>query len=278
MMQADSIISESVTEEIRQNGHLTIRFSPDDFSLLVSNASYRPVLLKRYSPDQGVPQNLYPSECERVLEEMGLLEFSGETVLIFDSPAVTLVPGQFFDPASDRTLLEHAAPVGPSDMVRHRTLRDRDLILLFSLPGELESLRQKLPEGTKIIPTSECLVSLSDQVKASDHQRGFIMAEVQNRTLDLLVIKGDQIRLLNRYGLNDPSDFIYHALNTARQLDMDRETTPLYLSGIIHEEHELFGLIGKYIRRVLTTPYYLEQLSRPMTLRYMTLSEGSKCA
>ncbi len=277
-MQADSVISDTITEKIRQNGHRSIRFSPDGFSLLISDASYKPVLLKRYTFDQEVPQNLYPSECERILDESGLLNFSGESVLILDSRAMTLIPGQFFDPAHDRALLEHAAAVDPSDLVQYRNLRERDLTLLFSLPGELESLRQRLHEETKIIPTSECLVSLSDQVKASDHQRGFLMAEVQHRTLDLLVIKGDQIQLLNRYDLNDPSDFIYHTLNTARQLEMDRETTPVYLSGIVHEEHELFGLLGKYIRRVLTTPYYLEELSRPLTLQYMTLSEGSKCA
>ncbi len=39
---------------------------------------------------------------------------------------------------------------------------------------------------------------------------------------------------MNRYTLKDPSDFIYHTLNTLKQLDLDRETIPVYLSGIIH--------------------------------------------
>ncbi len=37
-------------------------------------------------------------------------------------------------------------------------------------------------------------------------------------------------------------------------------------------------LLGKYIRQVKTTPYYLEELSRTQMLRFMILSEGSKCA
>ena len=54
-------------------------------------------------------------------------------------------------------------------------------------------------------------------------------------SLDLLVIQEDGSGLLNRYTLKDPSDFIYHTLNTMKQLDLDRETIPVYLSGIVHE-------------------------------------------
>jgi hypothetical protein len=119
--------------------------------------------------------------------------------------------------------------------------------------------------------------SLADQVQASDHQRGFLLAEVQARTLYLLVIRGDHILLLNRYALREPTDFIYHCLNTMKQLDLSRENIPVYLSGVVHPDHELFGLLGKYVRHVKTTPYYLEELSKTEVLRSMILSEGSKC-
>ncbi len=277
-MQADSIISDTISEEIRKNGHRSIRFSPNGFSLLISDAGYRPVFLRRYSLDREVPRHLYPAECKRVLEEMDLIKFEGETVFVTDTGSLTLVPGQFTDASQSRELLDKAALLDPSDMILQRTIRGRDLILLYAVSDVLHAFSQELSSSGRIISSSECLVSLSDQVKASDHQRGFLMAEVQHQTLDLLAIREDQIQLLNRYDLKDPSDFIYHTLNTARQLEMDRETIPVYLSGIVHEEHELFGLLGKYIRQVKTTPYYLEELSRPMILQYMLLSEGSKCA
>ena len=152
------------------------------------------------------------------------------------------------------------------------------MFLLYSVPEAVGTLKNRFSGDVKIIHTSECLLSLSDQVKASDHQRGVILAEVQDYSLDLLVIQEDQVRLLNRYALKDPSDFIYHTLNTLKQIKLDRETLPIYLSGIVHEEHELFGLLGKYIRHVKVTPYYLEELSRSQMIRFMILSEGSKCA
>ncbi len=276
-MQADSIISNTISQDIRLKGHQSIRFAPDGFSVLVSDASYTPVYLKRYTYQQTVPPEELYAECSRILDESGLLSFEGETILILDSLSVTLVPNQFYNNDRSREMVAKVCPLDESDRVTDRIIRNRTGHLLFGIPGKIDELASRFTGEVKIIHTSECLISLSDQVKSSDHQRGVVMAEVQENTLDILVIREDQIKLLNRYTLNDPSDFIYHTLNTMKQLGLDRETIPVYLSGMIHKEHELYGLLGKYVRNVVNTPYYLEELTRENILRFMILSEGSKC-
>ena len=277
-MQLEGIISRSITQDIRLKGHQSIRFMPDGFSILVSDASFRPVFLQQYAYDPMVPAATFPGECRRILEELELLDFEGETVLIIDSVAFTVVPAQFFDDSHARPLLEKATFLEPHERVAHRFIRNRNLHVVFAYPESLDHLKEGIKGRAHVTHVAECLISLSDQVQASDHQRGFLLAEVQPRSLDLLVIKEDSIRLLNGYALKDPSDFIFHTLNTMKQLGLDRETIPVYLSGMIHQEHELFGLLGKYIRLVRTTPYYLETLTKAQVLRYMILSEGNKCA
>ena len=277
LMQVDSIISNTISQDIRQKGHQSIRFAPDGFSVLVTDASFRPVFLKQYIFDSSISSTLHPAECGRILEEAGLLSFEGESVLIVDSLAITSVPHQFFNEAQVRDILGKACTIDESDEVQHRFIKDRKMNLVFAVPEEVNTLKKRFSGSIQIIHSSECLISLADQVKASDHQRGIIMAEVQPFTLDILIIQGDRIRLLNRYPLKDPSDFIYHTLNTLKQLELDRESIPVYLSGVVHEEHELFGLLKKYVRFVRTTPYYMENLSRVDLLRLMILSEGSKC-
>lgn len=277
-MQADSIISNTITEDIRQKGHQTIRFSPDGFSILISDASYRPVLLKRYSYDPPVKDAVQSAECIRILKESDLFSFQGETVLIADSLNSTLIPQSYFNEKLERELLEHNAPLEPSDQIRNRLIRNRSLILLFAVPEGILDIESQFSGNVTLIHSSEALISLSDQVQASDHQRGMVLIDVQPQTLNVLVIREDKIRLLNKYMLDDPSEFIYHTLNTVKQLGLDRETIPVYLSGTVHEEHELFGLLGKYIRTIRTTPYYMEELSRMEVIRHMILSEASKCA
>jgi len=276
-MQSDSIISNTISQDIRLKGHQSIRFTPDGFSVLISDASYRPVVLRHYSFDSPVQADQLSKEYGRILEESELLTFEGETVLIVDSVALTVIPKSYFNEAQSRALLDKAARVRESDQVYHRYIKNRKFFLLYAVSEEIEALKNLFTAEVKIIHASECLLSLADQVKSSDHQRGVVVVDVQHHTLDILVIQEDQVQLLNRYALKDPSDFIYHTLNSMNQLDLDRESIPIYLSGIIHEEHELYGLLGKYLRKVHTTPYYLENLNRTQMLRFMILSEGSKC-
>ena len=276
-MQVDSVISNSITQDIRLKGHQSIRFAPDGFSVLISDASYTPVYLKQYIFETSVSVEELTAECGRILDEDGLLSFEGETVLITDSMAVTLLPKQFFNVDKNREILEKICSLDKHDRVFDRFIKNRDFYLIFAVPDKIIGLGNRFAGDVKILHTAECLLSLSDQVKASDHQRGVLMAEVQAHTLDILVIVGDRVQLLNRYLLNDPSDYIYHTLNTMRQLELDPESIPVYLSGIVHEEHPLKELLVKYIRNVISTPYYLEHLNREQILRFMILSEGSKC-
>lgn len=276
-MQADSVISNNITQDIRLKGHQSIRFVPDGFSVLVSDASYTPVYLKQYTIEPSSSVEELAEECVRILNEAGLLSFEGETVLITDSMAVTLLPKQFFNIEKNREILEKVCFLDESDRIFDRSIKNRNFHLLYAVPEKIIELSNRFAGDVKILHTAECLMSLSDQVKSSDHQRGVVMAEVQSHTLDILVITGDRIHLLNRYSLNDPSDFIYHVLNTMKQLELELESIPVYLSGMIHEDHKLYGLLKKYIRNVVNTPYYLEHLTREEILRFMILSEGSKC-
>jgi len=277
-MQLERVISNSITQDTRLKGHQSIRFAPDGFSVLISDASYAPVMLAQYSFEATLPVEELVTECSRILEEAELLSFEGETVLITDSMAATLLPRQFFNVDKNRDILEKICALDKRDRVFDRPVTNRDSHLVYAVNDKIIGMGNRFAGNVKTLHTSECLLSLSDQVKASDHQRGVVMAEVQMHTLDILVIRNDRIQLLNRYRLNDPSDFIYHTLNTMRQLELDNESIPVYLSGIIHDDHELKDLLLKYIRNVVSTPYFLEHLNREQTLRFMILSEGSKCA
>jgi len=276
-MQAESVISNNITQDIRLKGHQSIRFTPGGFSVLISDPSYTPVYLKQFTVEPDTTDADIVAECGRILEEEELFTFEGETILITDSMAVTLLPKQFFTEERNREILEKVCSLDDTDQILERYIKTRSAYLVFAVPEKIINLGKRFSGQVKMLHSSECLVSLSDQVKSSDHQRGFVLAEVQAHSLDILVIREDHIQLLNRYSLNDTSDFIYHTLNTMRQLGLDHESIPVYLSGMIHEEHNLYELLGKYIRNVLITPYYLEHLSREEILRFMILSEGSKC-
>jgi len=135
-MQVDSVISNSITQDIRLKGHQSIRFAPDGFSILISDASYTPVYLKQYILETSVSVEELTSECGRILDEDGLLSFEGETVLITDSMAVTLLPRQFFNVDKNREILEKVCSLNKHDRVFDRFIKSRDFYLIFAGTGK----------------------------------------------------------------------------------------------------------------------------------------------
>ena len=275
-MQAEGIIAGTISPDILEKGHQTIRFAADGFSVIISDASFRPVHLESFTTT-SLPASAQASECLRVLEEMGLPDFSGESSILLDTDAAAIIPSALFDETSTAYLLSKIRPLNAEDSTDSRYVRSRELHVIQAIPQAILEMKDKMKGEVQILHVLECMLSLADQIKASDHQRGFLLAEVQQHSLSLLAIKEDRAILLNRFALNEPGDFIYHILNAMRQLGMEREGIPVYLSGIVHEEHELHGLLRKYIRNVRLTPYYLETLSRKDISRFMLLSEASKC-
>lgn len=277
-MESEGIISNPVTQDILTKGHQSIRIAADGFSILVSDASYKPVFLHHQKLGASVSPQVYSLECRRILRENGLEAFEGESTLVLDRSPVITVPAEFFREDQCQAMLGRATRLSEENQVLNRYVENRKLHFIYSLPRELDSLVSGINGRTELLHAQEALLSLADQVQASDHQRGFVLTEIQEQTMHILVIREDELLLLNSYELKMPEDFIYHSLNTMKQLDLDRTKVPVYLAGIVHTEHELYGLLGKYIRNTKSTPYYLEELDRSQMLRFMLLSEASKCA
>ena len=276
-MQVDSIITNTITDEIRQKGHQSIRFSADGCSVLICDASFIPVYLKHFTFPSPVSVPVQAETYRRILETQDLFRFYGETVFISDTMAATLVPDPYFDETQKELLLRTSNTVTEEEIVFSRQLKNRSEHIVYSFPEHLHSLSENFQHGVKVLHAGECMISLSDQVPASEHQRGFMLTEVQKNKMEILVIKGDNIILSNRYRLKDPSHYLYHTLNTFKQLHLDRERVPLYVAGN-YEDGDPGGFIRKYIRKVEPVPYFLEGTTMQEKLQFLILSEAMKCA
>ncbi|MBN2697963.1 MAG: DUF3822 family protein [Bacteroidales bacterium] len=277
-MQVETVIAHTITDDIRQKGHQSIRLTADGFSVLVADASFIPVYLKDFIFDAPVAGHIVAEECRRILREQGLTRFDGEIILISDSQAATLVPDRFFDEEQKDLLLGSVNEIREDDLILSRRLKNRSEHIIYSVPPYIHKLSELYQREVRILHTGECMVSLSDQVSASLHQRGFVLIEVQKKKMEILIIRGDTIILSNRYLLNEPFDYLYHTLNTFKQLQLDREKVPLYFAGQYDEEQEPDRLMKKYIRKIAPVPYFLEGLTKRQKLQFLILSEATRCA
>ena len=82
-----------------------------------------------------------------------------------------------------------------------------------------------------------------------------VALNVDDQYMELVVLKDSKLQLANRFRFATKEDFIYYILFTYEQLDLDRESFPLLLSGKINDTNKHFELAFKYIRNVSLLAY-----------------------
>ncbi len=275
-MQVHSIIANTISEEILRSGHLSIRFMADGFSLLLEDRSFNPVVLNRFTEETARTMKSHVQECKDWLQRHTLLEkFSGEVTIVNDFIPSTLVPDPLFNEKSDFMYLEPVTQLRAGEKVMHIKVKNRPFTIVYAVQNELGDLIRDFNAHVRVKPPIEILLSVADQVNASDHQRGFAIAEVQQGFLGILVIREDQLVLLNNIRINSNNELVYHILNTLQQVRFDRRSRPLFLAGASIDEE--MSDLTKYIRHIAQLPYHINDIEKSSIPDHILLAEASRC-
>ncbi len=275
-MKVHSIISNTISEETLRGGHLSVRFLPNGFKVLLEDTNFKPVILNRFYQETGISQKGQIDACEDWLKRHTLMDdFTGEISIIPESAPATFVPLDLFNKNEAFIYLEPVVNVKPHESVQHTIIKNRPLVLVYAVSGIIISLLGRFSGTTRITPSAEVMLSMAEQVDASDHQRGFMLVEVQTGSLNILIIKEDRLVLCNQLALKQPADLVYHILNTMQQLGFERKQRPLFLAGII--DNKEITTIKKYIRSVTPLPYHIFEIDKSLIPEHILLAEATKC-
>jgi len=275
-MQVHSIISNTISEEILQTGHLSIRFMADGFSLLLEDKNYNPVVLNRFT-DEALPTKInIVAACEDWLNRHTLIDdFYGEITIVSDTLASTFIPSELFSEESTGLYLENITTLHPGNAVAFKEIKSRPYVLVYAFSEIVNELKNKFKGVCRVYPVAHVLLSVADQVNASDHQRGFAIIEVQNDSLTILLIKNDELELVNQLKLKNTEEVVYHSLNTLHQLNFKRDTSPVFLTGSIYKDE--LSTLEKYIQHISPLNYIQKGIDKEAITEHIVLAEASKC-
>lgn len=275
-MQVHSIIANTISEEILRSGHLSIRFMADGFSLLLEDRSFNPVILNRFTEESARTLKSHVLECKDWLQRHTLLEkFTGEVTIAGDAIPNTLVPDRLFTKKSDFLYLEPVTQLRAGEKVMHTKVKNRPFTIVYTIQNEIGDLARDFSKYVRVKPTTEILLSVADQVNASDHQRGFAIVEVQHGFLGILVIREDKLVLLNNIRINSDQELVYHILNTLQQVKFDRQSRPLYLAGV--NMNDELSELKRYIRHTARLPYHINGIEKSSIPDHILLAEATRC-
>ena len=275
-MKVHSIISNTISEEILRKGYLSIRFMAEGFSLLLEDKNYHPVVLNKFFAEGSMSLTSQVLACENWLQRHTLIDdFDGEVSIIHDSSPALFVPESLFSEKDALHYLDPLASIPAHEYVRHKEIIDRPVVLVYSVPGLITSLRGKFSGTARIVPAPEVMLSMAEQVNAADHQRGFMLIETQQGLLNILMIKEDGIVLSNQLSLNGPGDMVYHTLNAIQQLGFDRKNRPVYYAGLTNAEE--IKSLQKYVRTLSPLAYHIPEIDKSSIMEHILLAEATRC-
>lgn len=277
-MQVHSIISNTISEEVLQSGHLSIRLRTDGFSLLLEDANYKPVILNNFSNDPFLSLSGHLQACEDWLNKHTLLdEFRGETSIVVETHAATVIPKDLFSKEHKAYYLEQTNAISSNDTILHRKIKNRPFVLVFAVNKLIREFSYKFSSKVRIMHPAECLLSAADQIDASIHQRGFVLIESQEALLEILVIRNDELVISNHHKLKSKDEIVYHTINTMKQFDLNRKSVPVYVAGRYKPDDETMLLLRKYIKEIKSLPYFIHDIDKDAIQESIILSEASRC-
>ncbi len=139
--------------------------------------------------------------------------------------ASTLVPVNFFDPATVRESLAEVAEIADSDKVSYVSIPQYDAVLIYSVSGE----------GNGHLP--EIFHILKDLGECPDYNK--IVASFKNGVLSLGIAQGAALLLANEYAAPDFTTAQYFIFLALHSLQLNPEVSVIRFREGLSKEEEM---------------------------------------
>lgn len=256
---------------------LSILTGIDSFTYMVSDGQQNILALREHLLEDAQVQ-----ELEETIAGDRMLSLSYRNCrIIWSGPVSTLVPTRLFNPADRESLLEHLTEL-PDDMaVKYDQISQLNATNVYGISApRLDVLNKKFP-GARLFHLHSALYW--GYRKFAGQQGGMqIFLHVRQGYCSLLLFEGPNLLIANRYDFQAGKDLLYFVLLIFDQFKLSQENTPVFLSGKLLDQSEIYQLLIRYIRKVqfLQPPAFFQfgpKLNQKKHYLYFDLFCGLLC-
>jgi hypothetical protein len=170
--------------------------------------------------------------------------------ILFEDCRFTLLPLPLFDQNNYRSNYTFNFTNTAGEEILYNTLPVSDAVLLYGIPiGLVDSLKRRYPIVRFYHSNFPLLTAFINKFRNVDNQ-GSVLANFRNGAIDILILNGRKLQLLNSYNCKSDEDVLYFLVFAIEQTGLNPETVELHLSGMIERDSSLHILINKYVRNV----------------------------
>ena len=175
-------------------------------------------------------------------------EFDSITV-VHQNELSTLVPKALYDENNKADYLKFNTKILKTDFITHDDIAVNDSVNVYIPYININNyIFETFGEFTYKHSSTVLVDALLQKKHESDTTEVYL--HVNSNTIEITVLDKKQLQLFNVFEYHSKEDFIYYVLFVFEQLNLDVETTLVYLSGLVNKNDELYTLLYTYIRHV----------------------------
>jgi hypothetical protein len=174
----------------------------------------------------------------------------GEVALIARNGGFSYIPQEYFDETQKSAYLYFNPNLENVNLYSY-SHSNCDLCSVFQVEQEFVDWAKKAYPNKDIKILHQADVFLASAIKETDNNyETNIFIDIENRYMNMLVLRGGRILLYNRYYYQSPQDFVYFLLFAIDELQINNDTLQVILYGEISKDSGIFNLMQKYIQNV----------------------------
>lgn len=191
-----------------------------------------------------------PSFLRKCLKESKVFRLNAHrrSTVAVDNPYYTLLPSAMVRDGDEQSLLRFS--VNRDDLIASSVrVEGFDLRIVFGMPPEEESLLQQLLPGCSLVPAVAAALH-HIRLSASNTKSPVMHIVAHYGLTTALVFNGKKLQLANSFRVSGTEETVYHLLNVCEQLELDRNTLSLVVSGTGHVMDSLMERLPVYFKGI----------------------------
>ncbi len=170
-----------------------------------------------------------------------------EIIVLHNNNLNAFVPASLFDANFLASYLQYNTKVFETDFFTHDTILPYEINNVYVPFVNINNFLLDQYEGFEYKNSNSVLVKkILDFSKNIDEKQVFV--HIQKNTLEIVVVKNQELLLFNSFVYATPQDFIYYLLFTCEQLQLNPETILVHFLGNCSEESANYKIAYQYIR------------------------------
>ena len=231
---------------------LSILIGMDSFAYMVTDADHLILTLKDLSYDSVIQK---PTDLEKqiktILAEEQFLGRAPKKVKIgFLNAKSTLVPDRLFNDQEQKTYLTQVTDLEEHEAVKTDQLDQIAAKNVYALDRQLLNLTTKQFPDASVYHISTALLNSFRNLAAANEKATQLYLHIRSTEVFTFLFEGKELKFANSFPYQSTRDFIYYILMIYDQFKLETDAHPIYLSGQLLKNSEVYRLLFRYINKV----------------------------